>query len=59
MSVEAVAVEDAFPAGEDGKSGAAEEIGGEVAGLLTGGDDGVVADAAEVAGLVGDAVGAG
>ncbi len=59
VGVEAVAVEDAFPAGEDGEWSAAEVVRGEGAGYLTGADDGVVADAAKVACLVCDAIGAG
>ena len=59
VGVEAVAVEDAFPAGEDGEWSAAEVVRGEGAGFLTGADDGVVADAAKVACLVCDAIGAG
>ena len=58
VGVETVAVEDAFPAGEDGEWRAAEEVGGEGAGVFAEGEHIGFGEASEVAALIIDAAGA-
>ena len=58
MGVETVAVEDAFPAGEDGERRAAEEVSGEGAGVFAEGEHFGFGEASEVAALIIDAAGA-
>jgi hypothetical protein len=59
VGVEALAVEDAFPAGEDGERSAAEEVRGEGAGVFSEGENIGYGEASEVAALIIDAAEAG
>lgn len=58
VGVEAVAVEDPFPAGEDGEWSAAEEVSGEFAGVFAEGEHFGFRESCEVAALIFDAAGA-
>lgn len=59
VGVEALAVEDPFPSGEDGEGGVAQAPGGEVTGILAGGEHLGFREVCEVTALIVDASGAG